>query len=800
MADRKIQYVITIDDSEARAKVRSFDQSVAGAGESTTRTTKAVSEYDKQTQTLVKSKQAATMAVDKYSGTTATASASTATLAGQVAAATGVFGAQAPILSTVAVAVEGVAVAQGAATVATTGWMAATVGFISTVAGVVMAMAPYLVVLAVAIQLLKDWIEASGKAALAQETASAKQDVINKAIAEGAPKTISYGDAVKYVNEQHRHTQAMIPEVAYNRYVKTLADHAKTAMHAAAEQEVLNDELARHGIVVGEDTDFQKTWTAAVETGKAAAEKARAEHEKLRTQIAGIERKGYDSAEAMTIMAGSLTTVGTKTDDIAQLKKEFDSVTESVKRADAAVHQLNVTTAASLIGGGTLPSREVSTSPFGLPGVSSDMPGNRMTNTVGDAITRSMADLPQIMMAAFTGGGGVSGVVNAMGTKIGLDLLGPGGALAGAAKAATGGLTSLFGKTIGGALGAAIPGIGALIGPGLQLLWGGIKKLFGGPSKEELAGRDLVSGFEQQIAGMLTAGQRLEAGGLSWKATAIGIRDAYVKVGLSEQQAMADAERLWASSKGGADAAAAAIATIQANLDKATAATKDQAAAAVVAGQAQEQRAAEMQKSLDGLMSKRDALWSQIAGEAPEEVMGVIEAGQRAQLAVLDEQIAQQRVQMDEEARLAAAALQGALESIQPQPVHVPVVWDIPTLPSGVVEAPAYAAHGGLVTASGIQYLAGGGTVLPFVARGSDTVRAMLTPGEGVVSRRGMDRLGRDGLAALNHGRGGGASFVFGDIHVEGGAVGMSETEFGQKVSSAAIATMKRRGIRFEAA
>lgn len=48
--------------------------------------------------------------------------------------------------------------------------------------------------------------------------------------------------------------------------------------------------------------------------------------------------------------------------------------------------------------------------------------------------------------------------------------------------------------------------------------------------------------------------------------------------------------------------------------------------------------------------------------------------------------------------------------------------------PSG----PTYASTGGRITDRGIQYFAGGGNVLPFRPRGTDTVPAMLTPGETV--------------------------------------------------------------------
>jgi hypothetical protein len=46
---------------------------------------------------------------------------------------------------------------------------------------------------------------------------------------------------------------------------------------------------------------------------------------------------------------------------------------------------------------------------------------------------------------------------------------------------------------------------------------------------------------------------------------------------------------------------------------------------------------------------------------------------------------------------------------------------------------PDYASTGGRVTSTGIQYLAGGGPV-DFAPRGTDTVPAMLTPGERVLS------------------------------------------------------------------
>jgi DNA-directed RNA polymerase specialized sigma24 family protein len=92
------------------------------------------------------------------------------------------------------------------------------------------------------------------------------------------------------------------------------------------------------------------------------------------------------------------------------------------------------------------------------------------------------------------------------------------------------------------------------------------------------------------------------------------------------------------------------------------------------------------------------------------------------------------------------------------------------------------AASGGFVTFGGIQYRGRGGVV--FRPRGTDIVPAMLTPGEGVLNLGAMSMIGRDGLAALNEGRGLGrslASSVRGmtqHIRVQVGAKAILETVF----------------------
>jgi TP901 family phage tail tape measure protein len=174
-----------------------------------------------------------------------------------------------------------------------------------------------------------------------------------------------------------------------------------------------------------------------------------------------------------------------------------------------------------------------------------------------------VAGIPSMLASAFTGGGGIKGAISGIGTQMGaligknifggLDAAGKG--ISGLAKGMTG-----LGASVVSALG---PVIGALAGPLLQKLMS-----IGGPSKEELAGRESIGQFEQKLSSMLTKTQRLEAGNQSWKMTVIAVRDAYLKAGLTAEQADAAVQRLWASSKKGAKETEAAIGAISAVIEE----------------------------------------------------------------------------------------------------------------------------------------------------------------------------------------------------------------------------------------
>jgi predicted transcriptional regulator len=95
-------------------------------------------------------------------------------------------------------------------------------------------------------------------------------------------------------------------------------------------------------------------------------------------------------------------------------------------------------------------------------------------------------------------------------------------------------------------------------------------------------------------------------------------------------------------------------------------------------------------------------------------------------------------IEVPSAAKTAAKGVEDAFKDVHPT-VHVNFEYDDQGRPIFPKDFPGPtidgAATGGLVTARGIQHFAGGGRVLPFLARGTDTVPAMLTPGELVLTQ-----------------------------------------------------------------
>ena len=146
------------------------------------------------------------------------------------------------------------------------------------------------------------------------------------------------------------------------------------------------------------------------------------------------------------------------------------------------------------------------------------------------------------------------------------------------------GLSALFGPggLVSGLFQKGMEELGQLAWSGLKKIGGFFKDLFTGPSAQELAGRDVVANFEANLAKMLTDGQIVEAGNESWKMTVIAVRDAYIAMGRTEQEALDDVKKLWESSKQGPAAVAAIIDEITGKMHELTDAAND--AASAIAG------------------------------------------------------------------------------------------------------------------------------------------------------------------------------------------------------------------------
>jgi hypothetical protein len=410
------------------------------------------------------------------------------------------------------------------------------------------------------------------------------------------------------------------------------------------------------------------------------------------------------------------------------------------------------------------------------------------------AMQRAYADFPRILEQAFTGGGGVRGAIGAFGTRIGEGLFAKDGPFAKGATAATGMLSSVFGKTIGGALGAALPGIGSLIGPGLQLAFSGIKKLFGGPSQAELQGRDTVKAFEQQLAGMLTTTQKAEAGGRQWAMTTIAVRDAFLGAGRSAADAEQIVKQLWNTKD--PEAYKKAIEDIQGAL-----AFQDQAAKtldetvkkygftlselgpALQRGQLDKQAQTlyqdfkvltaggidvdtvigKMKQSVQAFVTDARKTGTEVPAAMKPMLERMVEMGQLTDengnafssledsglsfSETMSQGFSRVVESVDKLTRAIANQLGVALDNLPSNvPIDVDVRYRVPELPDGRV--PETVSTGGVVRPFGVQHFALGGRVPWTLAPiGTDTIPAMLTPGELILNESQQTKI-TDLLAA----------------------------------------------------
>ena len=470
-----------------------------------------------------------------------------------------------------------------------------------------------------------------------------------------------------------------------------------------------------------------------------------------------------------------------------------------------------------------------------------------------DLFDSVMSDVPKILEHSFTGAGGASGAIKAVGSDIGKHL-GQGvqetlWTQMGTSEDGGNALTHVLGDKIGGALTTALPGIGAVIGPLAGKLFGMIMGI-GGPSQQELDGRKIEGSFEKIVRcfqGMMDA-----------------VGAAYAATGRGAQQAQVDVKALMDAEKNGG-------AGVQTMIDKINVAFADQktkaadvqtgvdgilTAAKTVGGDfpdAMKPLVAQLvalpgltdaeKNSLLGLTGAVEPDFQKLTATAKTYGLGLTDLGpafEQADISGRADKILTDFKALDKagadsdavlhgmgksintlinDARKYGSSLPTALKPLAEQLAKTgPLTDDAghklddlsgvkfddagdplakgmstltdalnrlgdlldPNSPKGLAAKatataadigaalggipdrhikilydrsgdgdPSYASRGGFVTSRGVEYFGDGG----FVPRGTDTVRAMLTPGEAVLTREATLMLGPDLIRSLNAGR-----------------------------------------------
>ncbi len=207
-----------------------------------------------------------------------------------------------------------------------------------------------------------------------------------------------------------------------------------------------------------------------------------------------------------------------------------------------------------------------------------------LTDTLGYALKTSVSkaaeDIPDILVKAFTGGGGIEGAMKAIGVKLSQAVLEPmmetltkvQQRVVGVSAAIASGL----GAAIGGGTGAAIAGVSSSIGGaavaasnfgkemaksgvlgqlalggisvGIGLAVAGVTKLvqhFFGVSQAIQDSRKKLTDFNAELEKLATKQERAEASGEAWKLTVIQVRDAYLATGRTAEDALKAVEAMW---------------------------------------------------------------------------------------------------------------------------------------------------------------------------------------------------------------------------------------------------------------
>lgn len=370
----------------------------------------------------------------------------------------------------------------------------------------------------------------------------------------------------------------------------------------------------------------------------------------------------------------------------------------------------------------------------------------------------TLQSVPQTIASALTGGGGIKGALKSIGSQIGAE----------------------FGSAIGFAIGGPL---GASVGQALGSLVGNIGALF-----DRNKGRDLVTAFAGEHGGFDALHKELNTLGQDgerlWIMLTQGVgrnnpdqaRDAIDEVtaaldkqkqaakdvGVEAQKSQADQlaalqklmspEEVEALSKGFRQAQAEGFKGgenefLQQQLDfygklqEGDSRLKTWFSGNTIAAfKLIKSGQADLANSIIGDIQKLDSqikgLNDSIAGEAPEEFMGIVESNTRAQIASLEKQREEASKTLNDLGNQAAESMDHVADAIDrlPDEIAVKVRLELETQFGG---KPSTASTGGRVGFSSVVPFAKGGQV------GTDTVPAMLTPGEIILNAAQQQRLGQ---------------------------------------------------------
>ena len=391
--------------------------------------------------------------------------------------------------------------------------------------------------------------------------------------------------------------------------------------------------------------------------------------------------------------------------------------------------------------------------------------------------------IPQSILAAIQGGGNVAqAVAGTAGAQIGTNLVGRFGES----------ITKNMGKVFGGAINAVLPGIGALAGP----LVGMIGKIFG-KSEESSKVSPLRDEFFKMQGGLETLNPKIQA----------------LTGNLKEVQAVFDAKTVEQY-----NAAVAKVSDTLALQESALSTLTETAQrygftleelGPALQRQELDKQAQQLYKDFQVLNSgglDHVAILTRMSDSANEYVQTAVKMGVEVPNAMrpMLEDMAKQGLltdaagnkiddleksgisfaltmsegfkklidSVDKLTRAISLGLGAAIENIPDPDITGRVHWTVDDLPkSDGFSSADFAATGGLVTRNGIQHFANGGRVLAFRPRGSDTVPAMLTPGEMVLTREQQ-------RAILSGG--GGAIAIEVPVHIDGREVARAVTRVQQ--------------------